>query len=191
MWRRRLPRRYILGKSALSIHPIASTLRAAHVLYAEQKYGQAAEIFEQLAGLPEVIQKGRAPYLILQAGLARILNGEDEIGNSLIQRGFTLFVEDQNWPRLEVAGKRVVEELHRNYKIDQVEQLQSCLDLSLAGHRVSASPVSGFWSGMPRPILPIECPSCGGPIHLQEVEWVDPRTAVCTFCGGLIRSDDR
>jgi hypothetical protein len=41
--------------------------------------------------------------------------------------------------------------------------------------------------GVRHSLLPTKCPSCGGPILSDEVEWADPATAVCPYCGSGVR----
>jgi hypothetical protein len=38
-------------------------------------------------------------------------------------------------------------------------------------------------------VLPTNCPSCGGPVLLKEVEWLDDITAECAYCGNGIRTE--
>ena len=40
-----------------------------------------------------------------------------------------------------------------------------------------------------RPVLPTNCPGCGGPIRSDEVEWVDDVTAECPYCGSSVRAN--
>jgi hypothetical protein len=35
--------------------------------------------------------------------------------------------------------------------------------------------------------LPVQCPSCLGPVRPDAVEWIDDQTAECAFCGNIIR----
>jgi hypothetical protein len=36
--------------------------------------------------------------------------------------------------------------------------------------------------------LPASCPSCGGPLLPNEVKWHDDSTALCSFCGSVIKA---
>jgi predicted RNA-binding Zn-ribbon protein involved in translation (DUF1610 family) len=38
-----------------------------------------------------------------------------------------------------------------------------------------------------RPILPTNCPSCGGYIQVEEIKWLDQVTAQCPYCGKAVR----
>jgi hypothetical protein len=39
-----------------------------------------------------------------------------------------------------------------------------------------------------RPVLPTNCPGCGGPLHAGELEWTDDITAECSYCGSAVRA---
>jgi hypothetical protein len=39
-----------------------------------------------------------------------------------------------------------------------------------------------------RLILPTHCPSCGGPLRADEVQWLDSFNAECAFCGSPVRA---
>ena len=36
--------------------------------------------------------------------------------------------------------------------------------------------------------LPAKCPSCGGPLRSDEVNWIDSYSAECAYCGGIVRA---
>jgi len=36
--------------------------------------------------------------------------------------------------------------------------------------------------------LPAKCPSCGGPVRSEEVNWIDPYSAECPYCGGIVKT---
>lgn len=36
--------------------------------------------------------------------------------------------------------------------------------------------------------LPAKCPSCGGPIRSDEVNWIDPYSAECAYCGDIVKA---
>ncbi|MGE5250305.1 MAG: hypothetical protein ACM3QS_08845, partial [Bacteroidota bacterium] len=41
-----------------------------------------------------------------------------------------------------------------------------------------------------RPVLPTHCPSCGGPVEPDVLEWLDENTAECDYCGSPIRAQE-
>jgi NAD-dependent SIR2 family protein deacetylase len=40
-----------------------------------------------------------------------------------------------------------------------------------------------------KPPLPTHCPSCGGAVRPDEIEWLDEVTAECDYCGSPLRSE--
>ena len=38
--------------------------------------------------------------------------------------------------------------------------------------------------------LPSNCCGCGAPVHSDEVEWIDQKTAECVYCGSPVRGED-
>jgi hypothetical protein len=41
---------------------------------------------------------------------------------------------------------------------------------------------------IPRGTLPAKCPSCGGPVKPDEVNWVGHSSAECPYCGTVIKT---
>ena len=35
--------------------------------------------------------------------------------------------------------------------------------------------------------LPANCPKCGAPIHINSVQWISRRSALCGYCGSTIK----
>jgi hypothetical protein len=52
---------------------------------------------------------------------------------------------------------------------------------------VGAIPVTGPSANPPRGSLPTSCPKCGAPLHGNEANWIDAKTAECAYCGTSIR----
>jgi hypothetical protein len=60
---------------------------------------------------------------------------------------------------------------------------------ALAGKIPPALHRPGTSAEKPKPILPIHCPGCDGPIRSDEVEWADDATAECPYCGSAVRAE--
>jgi len=56
-------------------------------------------------------------------------------------------------------------------------------------HLYEAPWTPGGEQGAPRAHLPAKCPNCGGPLHADETDWVDDRTAECPYCGTPVRAE--
>jgi hypothetical protein len=80
---------------------------------------------------------------------------------------------------------RFTAELKARGLVTEAKQIEYYLKTSLP-----AGFVFGAGAGMekPKPILPTNCPGCGGPIRSDEVEWADELTAECPYCGSAVRA---
>ena len=152
-------------------------LRQAQSFLQGGRQAEAAEIFEAVAdeaanrGLPHVAR------LSVEAGAAWILAGELERGVPLAERGLDLLRERGAGTRLAILRDRVVAALRQT------------------GHAAEATALAQKYSGSPaepphptRMVLPATCPQCGGKVRPDEVEWIDPTTAVCDYCGSVLKA---
>jgi hypothetical protein len=162
-------------------------LERAHLLMEKGDYANAAELFERLART--AYDKGRlrqAPRLFLQTGKAYILAGDSDRGSENLRQGLSILVSAQKWQILHNAGNRVVEELEQWGHNDLAAEYKTWLDETLPGGTQSYKEINQGIRGQ-RPQLPLTCPSCGGPIRPDDVEWLDATTAECPYCGGGLR----
>jgi len=148
-------------------------------------YANAADIFERLGrGAHDLGMLRQAPRLYLQAGRAYILAGESDRGADFLRQGLNIFAETQSWEQLDRAGQRVVDDLTQWGHTDLAQEFDTWLkgitpERPETYRRAAAS--------TRRPQLPIHCPSCGGPIRADDVEWMDAATAECPYCGSGVR----
>ena len=165
---------------------IPPALQRANQLLAAGQYASAAEIFEQFARGALARNGPRAPWFFLQAGRARILAGQVSAGMAHLQQGLALLATRGQVQQLYRAGTRVVAELNAHGLTAEGKQIEEYLKTTLPAGFV---PAPGPGAGKPRPILPTNCPGCGGPIRSDEVEWVDDVTAECPYCGSAVRAE--
>jgi len=160
-------------------------LQRAHELMASGNYPAAAEAFEQLARGAEARQHPKTGQLYLQAGSARILAGQKEAGFAHLKRGLGLLAGQP--VQLHHAGNRVVSELKEQGMTAEAQEITQWLKTN--------SPVQPETRrGAPaasarKPVLPTKCPSCGGPIRAEDVDWIDEVTVECNWCGSAVRAD--
>jgi len=162
-------------------------LRQAHRHMEKAEFDSAAAIFETLAR--NAYDRGilrHAPRLYLQAGKAHILAGHQDQGQDALKRGLDILAETERWPALDQAGQRVIDELE-SWGYDEIaEGFKSWLKETLPDDEdVSQRPARA----LRRPALPLKCPTCGGPLRPDEVEWLDHVTAACPYCGGSMRAE--
>ena len=179
-------RRRPLGPGRRPAERAKALLAQAHRLFDEGQYQRAGKLFAELASGAKVRNLPRAPYLYLQAGRAYILAG-DLKGIGLAWTGLELFAWGEQWLVMDREGKRVVADLSEHGFTEASNNIQKWLDEKLAGVK-DQSPVEE--KPVERPTLPTKCPSCGGSIDPQAVDWLDGVTVECLYCGSAIRAEN-
>jgi hypothetical protein len=165
-------------------------LQRAHELMSTGNYPAAAEAFEQLARGAEARQHPKAGQLYLQAGRARILAGQKNVGFAHLKRGLGLMTAHP--VQLQRAGERVADELKDQGMSAEAQEIAEWLKSSLPVHGEARGGVTIAATSSPQgknPILPATCPSCGGVVRADEVDWLDEITAECDWCGSPIRAE--
>ncbi|NOY97907.1 MAG: hypothetical protein GXP40_01725 [Chloroflexi bacterium] len=180
--RRRPIRRGFRRAGPLAVPP---ALKRANALMSEGNYVSAAETFESLAQRAEARRGPRAPQLYLRAGQARVLAGQTEAGMQHIRRGLSMLAARRQWAVLHRAGQRAVDELNERGLTGEAQEIADYLEKTLPE---KPAPARGTTSSK-RPVLPTHCPGCGGPVHPDEVEWLDNVTAECPYCGSPVRGE--
>jgi len=155
----------------------------ANQLMRKGNYRQAASEFQELAKTAETDLPQRAPFLYIEAGRAAILDGNVKNGIAHLRRGLTMFGSQHRFERMYRIGNRIIAELRERGLNQEAEQIQKLLQANQAEDR-GFEPVK-----VERPILPAHCPSCGGSVKPNEVEWLDEVTAECSYCGSPLRED--
>lgn len=156
--------------------PVIRRLRRAHIFLQAGQKAEAAEVFESVAneaadhGLPH------AASLSVEAGAAWILAGTVERGLPLAERGLDWLREGEDGTRLAILRDRVAAALRQT------------------GHAAEANALEQKYAGSPgeppaptHTDLPATCPQCSGTVRPDEVEWIDPATAVCDYCGSVLK----
>ena len=155
----------------------------AHELMAAGNYPAAAEAFEQLARAGEARQHPKTGQLYLQAGRARILAGQKEAGFAHLKRGLGLMVRRP--VLLFRAGNRVVAELNERGMSAEAQEIAQWLKANLPVQPETRT------ASAKKPVLPTNCPGCGGPVRTDELDWIDETTAECAWCGRPVRAEGR
>jgi hypothetical protein len=147
----------------------------------------SAIAYEEMARGAVARNGPRAPLLLLQAGRLRILAGQVPLGMIHLQQGLKLLATRDQWQQFRNSGLRIAAELSRLGLIEQASQIEATLIASLP---VSFVPGSGAGAEKTKRVLPTNCHGCGGPLHANEVEWVDEITAECPYCGSALRAEN-
>ena len=175
---RRTFRRHIRKTLAENVPPI---LQEANFAFDKGEYGRAAELFESIAQAADGRGGPRAPIYHLQAGRARVLAGQTQLGIPSLKRGLELLAQRGKLQRFHQAGDRVLTELNSHGLKSEAAEMESWI-------RKLTPPLPSFEVPKPdRPALPTHCPSCGAALKHDEVEWLDELTAECAYCGSPVR----
>jgi len=158
----------------------------AHQMMDAGNYPVAAEQFENIARIAESRGGPRAPQFYLQAGRAHILAGQNEAGLANLKHGLTLLANRADWKHLHQAGNRIVDELNQRGLEEEANQISEFLKNNIPSDFTAPKSISST----KKPILPTHCPSCGGVIRPDEVDWLDDITAECTYCGSPVREEN-
>jgi hypothetical protein len=185
MFRRR-PIRRMLRPARGRARRASRELILANQLMESGDYQGAAEQFEALARLAASRNGRHTPQFYLQAGHARILAGQNEAGLANLKQGLSLLAGRAAWRRFYNAGNRIVSELNQLGLKNEANEILDLLNAKLPGD------FSALGSATPtqKPVLPTHCPSCGGAVRPDEVEWLDDITAECAYCGSPVRKSD-
>lgn len=160
-------------------------LEQAHHLLNNGHPDQAARIFARLAH--KSIEHGRprmAANLHTQAAMAWLSASAVERANHQAQKALVLFNEFGMRNEARIFKRRFDQHL-KNKSHNAVKE-------SSSPESDSAAHLEPFENVEPqnsqRHELPAECEQCGGPVRSDKVEWVDPVSAVCLYCGAILKS---
>jgi hypothetical protein len=148
------------------------------------EYTGAADAFKGLAQGAESLFPQRAPILYIEAGLAAILGRDVPSGMAHLRYGLTLLATQGRFHRMRMLGNRAVNELEARGLHAEAGEIASLLGANLP-QELPAEPKTAR-----RPILPTHCPSCGGAVKPDEIEWIDEITAECDYCGSPLRGKE-
>ena len=176
-------RRPLRGVQAGNIPP---ALQRAVQLMASGHSEEAAAIFEQFANGALARRGPRAAWFFLQAGQARLQAGQIQAGMAHLQQGLDLLAGRGQFQRLYHAGNRFVAELKARGLAAEAGQIETLLKTSMPAGFV---PGPGVSVEKARRLLPTNCPSCGGSLRSDEVEWADESSAECPYCGNAVRAE--
>jgi hypothetical protein len=171
-------------------------LETANRLFAAGRFAEAAPIFVQLANGAEANDMPRrAAQFHLQA--ARCLVEMRDGSNLLLQAGagLTLLINLGLVERAQRIYSRLFQELGARGMQKEAEALQHQFQQQLGAPQMNVASPLPATQGKPRR-LPAKCPSCGGPVRADEVDWITPDesqnapatepAAECPYCGSVL-----
>jgi tetratricopeptide (TPR) repeat protein len=175
MFRRRRPR----------LRPL---LRRARRRIEQADPAEAAATFEKKAR--EAERQGmldKAGDLYLEAARCYLQLDDIDRADEHGLKALRLFIRANRPGKVRRLVPRMMAVLHRKGYHDEAEKLRQEVEALLGappGER--AMP----WGGraVQRGSLPVKCPSCGGPVRSDEVNWLDSHSAECAYCGGIVKA---
>ena len=165
---------------------IPPALQRANALMAKGDYPAAAAAFETLASGAETRLSPRAPSLFLEAGRARMLAGQMEVGLGHLKRGLSLLATTGRSRQVFRIGQGIVSELQTRGLSKEAQEISDYVKTGISSLPQGMN--EPFKEGH-HPSLPTRCPGCGGPVRPDEVEWLDDATAECSYCGSSLRGE--
>ncbi len=181
MRRNRPPRRPFRRPGPRRVPP---ELRRANELLENGEHSEAALAFEKIAEQADRRRGPRAPHFHLRAGQAYVLAGQAEKGMTHIKQGLGAIAARKHWEPFERLGQRVIDELNEFGYSTEAEKIAAYMKAKLPDGLITHAQRTEFL-----PTLPTHCPGCGAPVRADEIEWIDPQTAGCIYCGNPVRGE--
>jgi hypothetical protein len=141
-------------------------------------FGEGAAELEAIAEQAAANGIPMAALLMVEAGLAWIQGGEVARGVPLAERGLAWVSEGEAGTRLAILRDRVADTLRKEGHATEAEAILNSFAAAEAAPRQPAA----------RKDLPGRCPQCGGIVRTDEVEWIDEASAVCDYCGSILKA---
>ena len=155
-------------------------INQAHSLFESGQFLQSAQLFEELGAIAEARNGPRAPRFYMQAGRGYLHVQQPVQGMALLEKGRQQFIQTG---RADVAARicfRLKDEIKSLGWVEQAETISNWAG-SFSNTQTAVS--------QNHPPLPLKCPSCGAPIHPNEINWLDSATSECDFCGNPLRGN--
>ena len=102
-------------------------------------------------------------------------------------KALQLFIQARRPGKVRRLVPRMMAVLHRKGYHDEAEKLRQGVD-ALLGTPPGERAIPWGERAVQRGSLPAKCPSCGGPVRSDEVNWIDPHSAECAYCGGIVKA---
>jgi hypothetical protein len=187
MWRRRVVRRTLRRTAVagrISARPMVNPmLLEANRSFSNGNYHRAGELYEQIARNAMAQDRPRAPHFWVQAGRSFFLVKDPQRGYQDAQQGLLLLVEQKRYADLARVGENIMDWLNANGFRAEANQLKYWLDQN---SKINVDKVSAPSESLK---LPSACPSCGAPLHEEDVTWQEDGSAICNYCTAVMNQN--
>jgi hypothetical protein len=164
------------------------SLRRARRRMEQADPAEAAAILEEKAQAAE--EQGmldRAGDLHLEAARCYLQLDDIDRADDHGLEALHLFIQAGRPLKVRRLVPRMMAVLHRKGHQDEAEKLRQEVE-ALLGAPSGGRAVPLGKQAVQRGSLPAKCPSCGGPLRSDEVNWIDPHSAECAYCGGIVKA---
>jgi hypothetical protein len=103
-------------------------------------------------------------------------------------KALQLFIQARRLGKVRRLVPRMMAVLHRKGYHDEAEKLRREVE-ALLGVPPGERAIPWGERAVQRGSLPAKCPSCGGPVRSDEVNWLDSHSAECAYCGGIVKAN--
>lgn len=153
-------------------------LRKVRWLIQKGKFAQAGTILSQLARQAEALERPRlAGDLHARAAHCLVEGIAEPAGLGEAQAALRVFTNTGNGVRFQRFLDNILRKMQARHMVHAVGALHAEFGVSQIVMPTAVGPLR----------LPTACPQCGAPVRADEVEWIDPSSAECTFCGAVIQ----
>lgn len=188
---RRRVRRPRPGVRAAVPPRLRQALAEAHRAMESGDFDHAARIFEEEADKArDQGQFAAASRLALQCARAHLAGDSVETALAWAKQALQFMVQSGRPGRIPVALNRMVEHLRQRGFEAEADQLQHEVEerLTEVGPSLQEAQAQTVSAAGTRGQLPGKCSTCAGPLNPQDVEWYDPQTAECPYCGSVVKA---
>ena len=161
--------------------PAMRKLEQARKAFALGDYALASTLFEELAQSAE--ERGmanRAGDLRLRVAQCALRAGNKRGAEEQTRSALRLFVRAGRSAKVQQLLPKVVSALEEEGGHEQAAELRQLAEglLGSTSAAVGDREVRGQ--------LPGKCPTCGGPLRPDDLEWLGSGSAECPYCGGVV-----
>ena len=163
-------------------------LRRARRRIEQADPAEAAATFEKKAQVAE--EQGmwdKAGDLYLEAARCYLQLDDMDRADDHGLKALQLFIQARRLGKIRRLVPRMMAVLHRKGYHDEAEKLRPEVN-ALLGALPGERAIPWGEKAVQRGSLPAKCPSCGGPIRSDEVNWIDSHSAECAYCGGIVKA---
>lgn len=186
MFRRRRPLPMGGRPQRRPARPGIQRVQRAEELFRQGDYDQSAYLFAELAeGASRRGMMEPAGNMHLRAARSFLEGGDIEESMRHARLGLNTFREAGRMDRVGQALPRVLAALERHGYGEEAVRLRQ----EMGNVPPPAGRMPGAGRRPRRGALPAKCPSCGAAMNSDEVEWSDPFTASCAYCGTPVKTE--